>query len=744
MTFLRVTFSDLALVDFDKHHDKAYGVDNQEQGHRLRSQGQHGHKQGHDDIKKAKEHYSRGVHDSAHHEKAHKNNRGAYGKTYQIDGSAAHPAGPRDHLSSSTDKVAELEAGNATSSPDDVTRRKKVIRIRVLSKTPGVASVRIGGQARHMAPETAGDPSTDLEQTPKKHFVPMEVMTSLYTNVRGGTPLAILSEKPNAIAANPGLREENREPRNPHYGTETYRPPSNVYIAGPPALRPPGAETGGRTHYGHQAYIPGPPSRLTALSQGDYQAQTNVDVGEGAGGRHFEPNSETAVNTGSPYTATSIDHEGKDLPLNKGEDPTNAYRNTGALSVNQVPAALAVLSPSHNARTAGYHIHPGNAPPPFAHQQQPLVPVVRAHDHRHPGQVVSHPDIPYANPYSADTAVVVPSRDVGVDPTVRVSAYPVYVEGTAVQPEIYRTPIEKAGVQGGYSPDVVTGVSGYHGADNPDVDHYVQVYPGVQEASQIVPVGQEKDGSLKHLFKTFEDKNINGSPASLTPANGENGGNRQLNDAGTNKVKELDVAGRLSTCHEENCTLPIEKSRLNQLALAKATAVIRHFDKMKNPFRDCKIGACSQGRKCSSKELASGMCSSKKESSKTSPVNGFSKSEKDSMDYGRSKGRSDEELSSEVTDESGERMDGQNDAESKPTTMEEQAKMTADAQLKAARPLLEGMGYMLDVDTTAQKPVYHNKMIKIVKKNYFSQPLRLSSGRNVQDDGLWHAKSSAS
>ncbi|XP_075553679.1 uncharacterized protein LOC142586318 [Dermacentor variabilis] len=800
-------------VDKDKHHDKAYGVDNQEQGHRLKSQGQHGHKQGHDDIKKAKEHYSRGVHDSAHHEKA-KNSRGPYGKAYQIDGSTVHPAGPRDHLSSSTDKVAELEPGNATNSPDDETRRKKIIRIRVLSKTPGVASVRIGGQAANVAPETAGkyngpegdvvEPagqvspprgfseidnsgrsaqsvaggmSTDSEQTPKKHFVPMEVLASLYTNVRGAKPLAGTREEANvnnqhyvgevhhpavhnpasvnsralyneksfqAVAANPGLRDENGDHRNSHYGTETYHPPSNAYIAGPPTHRPPTAETGGRTHYAHQEYIPGPPSRLTAPNQGNYQAQRNVGTVEGTDGRHFEPNSEIAVNAGSPHTATSVGQDGKGLPLNEGDDPTNVYRNAGVLSVDQVPAALAVLTPSQHTRAAGYHQHPGNAPAPFALQQQPPVPLVRAHDHRFAGQVASRPNIPYANPYSADTAVVVPSRDVGAVPDVQVSAYPVYVEGAAIQPEIYRTPLEKPGVQGSYSPGVATGVSGYHGVYNPDVDHYVQVYPGVQEASQIVPVGQEKDGKSKRLFKTFEDKNINDSPTSLTSANGENGSDRQLNDAGAKNVEEIDVAGRLSTCQEENCTLPIEKSRLNQLALAKARDVIRHFDKMKNPFRDCENGACSQSRKCRGKEMASGMCSSKKESSMASPVNGFGNTGKESRDYGRSKGSSDEELSSEAMEESGERMEGQNNAVSKPSTMEEQAMMTADAQLEAARPTLEGMGYILDVDTQAKKTVYPNKMIKIVKKNYFSQPLRLSSGRNVQDDGLWHAKTSAS
>ncbi|KAL1435727.1 hypothetical protein MTO96_010512 [Rhipicephalus appendiculatus] len=216
-------------VDKDKHHDKAYGVDNQERGHRVRSQGQHGHKQGHDDVKKAKEHYSHGVHDSAHHEKAHKN-RAAYGKTYHVDDSAVHPAGPRDHLSSSTDKVAELEAGNATNSPDDTPRRKKVIRIRVLSKTPGIASVTIGGPATNVSPETgsperyaeelrehasppkdisqvdnfgrshegdAGGSVVDSTRTPKKHFVPMEVLASLYTNVRGDTPVAIPREQQN-------------------------------------------------------------------------------------------------------------------------------------------------------------------------------------------------------------------------------------------------------------------------------------------------------------------------------------------------------------------------------------------------------------------------------------------------------------------------------------------------------------------------------------------------------------------
>ncbi|KAL1435726.1 hypothetical protein MTO96_010511 [Rhipicephalus appendiculatus] len=227
-----------------------------------------------------------------------------------------------------------------------------------------------------------------------------------------------------------------------------------------------------------------------------------------------------------------------------------------------------------------------------------------------------------------------PGEDAGTVPAVQVSTYPVYVEGTAVQPDTYRMPIEKPDVQGGYSPHVLTGI-----------------------------------------------------------------------------------------------------------ALAKATAVFRDFDQIKKPFRDCQTGACSQGRKCSRKELASGMCSLKKDNSMTSPVNGFSRIQKEGVEYGRSKGRSDEELSSETTNESGERIqEGHNDDQLKPSTMEEQAILTADAQLKAARPTLEGMGYILDLDKRARKALRPDKIIKIVKKDYFSQPLRLSSGGHVKDDGLWHAK----
>ncbi|XP_049272591.1 uncharacterized protein LOC119397642 [Rhipicephalus sanguineus] len=798
-------------VDKDKHHDKAYGVDNQERGHRLRSQGQHAHKQGQDDIKKAKEHYGHGVHDSAHHEKAHKN-RAAYGKTYH--GSTVHLAGPRDHLSSSTDKVAELEAGNTTNTPDDTPRRKKVIRIRVLSKTPGIASVTIGGRATNVPPETgphhdaeeptehasppkdisqvdnfgrsyeslAGGSAADSTRTPKKHFVPMEVLASLYTNVRGDPFVAIPREQQNLnnqpysaqihrpvvhsqgpavnsrelyneksfqpLIVNPGLREENRENRNPNYGTQTYGPPSTVDTAGPALHHSPGVETGGRTHYGQQGYIPGPPPRLTSLSRGNHQAQANVATSEGSGGHpDFKPNSEIGVDAVPPYTATSADQDSNNVrfyntQVNNGQGQSNAYGNPGALSVNQVPGALHVLSQTQNAPNDGYYT--GNAPAPLAQQQQSPVPVAMTHALRYPGQVTSRPDIPYANPYNVDAGVVIPSQDAGTVPAVHVSTYPVYVEGTAVQPDTYRLPIEKPGVQGGYSPHVLTGVSGYQGADNPTVGHYVQVYPGVQEASQIVPVGQEKDRKSKLFFKTFDDKDINGSPTLQSSEDNEKDNNRQTDDDGTKNANESYDDGRLSTCQEENCTLPIEKSRLNQLALSKATAVFRDFDKIKKPFRDCQTGACGQGRKCSRKELASGMCSLKKDNSVTSPVNGFRKIQKESMDFGRSKGRSDEELSSEATEKSGERTEGQNDDQLKPSTMEEQAIMTADAQLKAARPTLEGMGYILNLGKPARKPLRPDKIIKIVKKDYFSQPLRLSSGGNVKHDGLWHAKTSAS
>ncbi|KAH6927956.1 hypothetical protein HPB50_010042 [Hyalomma asiaticum] len=801
-------------VDKDKHHDKAYGVDNQEQGHRLRSQGQHGHKQGHDDIKKEKEHYSRGVHDSAHHEKAHKHG-GAYGKTYQVDGSAVHPTGTRDHLSSSTDKVAELEAGNATNSPDDESRRKKVIRIRVLSKTPGVASVTVGGRATNTPPEALagyggpeddvaeaagqnsppkdisqignsyrspgsvpGSSSTDSTRTPKKHFVPMEVLAGLYTEARGETPLVALREKPNVsnqpylnqvhrpvvynlgptansrelyneksfqpVVANPGLREqENRAHANQHHGTAAYRPPSDVFVAGSPAHQPPSAETTRPAHYGQQGYIPGPPPRLTSSSRGNPRAQTNVATGEGfRRPPHFVPNAETAISAISPYPATSEGQGDKNVRLfntqvNNGQEQLSAYGNPRALDANQVTATHAVYGQPQNTRISGYPQYPENSPAHLAQQQQAPAPAVRTPNAGYPGQVTSRPNIPYANSY------IVPGQDSGTVPAVQVSAYPAYIEGSAALPEIYRTSIEKPGVQGGYSPSVDIGVSGYHGSDSPAVEHYV-VYPGVQEASQIVPVGHEKDedGRPKRPFNTFGDTDVNSLPTLRTSGYNENRNDMQLNDAGTENANESDDASR-SICQEGNCTQPIQKPPLNQLVTAKTTAVSRHFNKMKKPFTACQTSACSQGGKCSRKDSASGLCSSKKESSKTSPVNAFSKVQKESVIYGRPKGRSEEELSSEATEDSDQRAEGQTD-KLKSGTTGGQALITAGAQPKAARPTQEGMGYRLDVAEPTSKPLQPSKIIKIVKKDYFSQPLRLSSGGNITDDGLWHAKPSAS
>ncbi|KAL3189574.1 hypothetical protein MRX96_002875 [Rhipicephalus microplus] len=399
-------------VDKDKHHDKAYGVDNQEQGHRLRTQGQHGHKQGHDDVKKAKEHYSHGVHDSAHHEKAHKN-RAAYGNNYHVDGSAVDPASTRDHLSSSTSKVAELEAGNATNSPDDTARRKKIIRIRVLSKTPGTASVMIGGHATKVPPES-GSPAGDTEES-----------TALVSPPKATSQID-------------------------NFG-RTYG----------------GVETGRRTHYEQQGYIPGPPPILTSSSRGNHQSQANLVAAEGSGGRpHIEPNSELAVDAVPPYSATYADHDRNNIRLhnthvNNGQDQSNAYGNTEALVINQVPGALQVLSQPHNAQNTVHYT--GNAPASFAQQQQSPVPVARSHNLGSSGQVTSRPDIPY-NPYNG------PGQDAGAVPTVQLSTYPIYVEGTAVQSDTDRRPIEKPDAHVGYSPHVLTGVNGYQEADNPDDD----------------------------------------------------------------------------------------------------------------------------------------------------------------------------------------------------------------------------------------------------------------------------------
>ncbi|KAH9381321.1 hypothetical protein HPB48_011749 [Haemaphysalis longicornis] len=211
----------------DKHHDKAYGIDNQERGVRVNSKGKHGHNKGHDDLVKSKEHYSHGVHDSSHNEKLFANSKSTLGAGYPVKGPALYQRGPRDHLSSSTDKVTELEEGNATNahSNGDTTGKKKVIRIRVITKRPEVASVFIKGQVANGSPgsvdsyvhagysdaqpdeyyapskdkqpkdssdqsieNVSNDPSAGPALPSKKHFVPMEVLASFYGNIHGKSP----------------------------------------------------------------------------------------------------------------------------------------------------------------------------------------------------------------------------------------------------------------------------------------------------------------------------------------------------------------------------------------------------------------------------------------------------------------------------------------------------------------------------------------------------------------------------
>ncbi|KAK8779356.1 hypothetical protein V5799_019305 [Amblyomma americanum] len=789
-------------VDRDKHHDKGYGVDNQERGHRLNSQGQHGHKQGHDDIKKAKEHYSHGVHDSAHHEKILKNAKSPYGKTYRVEGSSVYPEGPRDHLSSSTDKVAELENGNSTH-PDednsDASRSKKVIRIRVLSKVPDLASVTIGGQvidaqsdfrvnnadSEDSALQPAGyvepprdipmlvdtgrsaetvpsDPSADSELTPKKHFVPIEVLKGLHENVRGGTTqninvnsqhhapniygLATYRPRPasgrqiynersfEAVAINPVLQSGDKGTQvNVNYGTPAYRPASNVDTPGtvPYAHT---AENGGQPYHDHPEYSGPPPSSSTSGGV----AQSRENYGSERNGA-TEPGSLTGVPAGTPYTRSSEDQSARELlktEENSRQKLPSAY--LGTFGSNQGSPVFRVSSQPPSFQSAGYRHFSGNGATSIVHQQ-PAAQVVRDQVPGYPNQAVQHP---FTYPYAVDTAVVVPRQEGGTSPAVHAATYPVYIEGTAVLPESYRAPAVRDAIQVSYSP---LAANGYDGTNNPAAG----LYPRIQEASEIVSVEQEKYTEPKRTFKTFEDGNS--SPPLPVSESGERGHDNVFNGTAATKAGEADLDGSLQVCQGDNCTLPVEKSRLNQIALAKAEAIFRHFEQMKNPHRKCRTGACqsrkppSQDRKCASKKLVTGLCPSKKRIPTTSPANGYDGSDNDNTNFKLPARTPDRKSSAETAKESREQQQRrQDEGRAKPSTMEEQAMMAADDELRLAKPVLEGMGYMLDADTPARKPLFRNKMVKIVKKDYFSQPLLLSSGGKVGEDGLWHAKKSAS
>ncbi|CAN7989254.1 unnamed protein product, partial [Ixodes hexagonus] len=147
-------------VDRDKHHDKAYGVDKQEQGHRVHSKEHHGHEEGHDDVEKAKEHYQKGIHDSAHQERLHTKNKGGYHQDYAVVGSS-HPRGPGDHASSSTDEVSALKTGNISNSlPGDTDRTRKIVRIRVRTKDQPVPAITVGHVDGTLIGSISGGPET--------------------------------------------------------------------------------------------------------------------------------------------------------------------------------------------------------------------------------------------------------------------------------------------------------------------------------------------------------------------------------------------------------------------------------------------------------------------------------------------------------------------------------------------------------------------------------------------------------
>lgn len=116
--------SESTLSFSDRHHDKAYGEDKNEQGHRVHSGGRHGHEEGHDDVAKAKEHYEKGVHDSAHHERQHEDIEGSYGERRNYGTIPSPPVVPEDHVSGSNAPVTAVK-------PESV---KQIPRIRVRQK----------------------------------------------------------------------------------------------------------------------------------------------------------------------------------------------------------------------------------------------------------------------------------------------------------------------------------------------------------------------------------------------------------------------------------------------------------------------------------------------------------------------------------------------------------------------------------------------------------------------------------
>ncbi|CAN8018483.1 unnamed protein product, partial [Ixodes persulcatus] len=157
-------------VDKDKHHDKAYGVDNQEQGHRMHSKEHHAHEEGHDDVEKAKEHYQKGTHDSAHQERLHKKNKGGYHQDYAIVGSS-HPRGPGDYVSSSTDEVSALKTGNVTNNlPGSADKKSNIVRIRVRTKNQLVPTVTVGHMDGALIGSVIGESGT-YARTPHANIV---------------------------------------------------------------------------------------------------------------------------------------------------------------------------------------------------------------------------------------------------------------------------------------------------------------------------------------------------------------------------------------------------------------------------------------------------------------------------------------------------------------------------------------------------------------------------------------------
>lgn len=776
----------------DKHHDKAYGVDNQEHGHHVNSRGHHAHEEGHDDVRKAKEHYQKGVHDSAHQERL-KQNAGGYVPAYGTMASH-HSTAPKDHLSSSTDKVTALKTDNATSSrPSETERKRKVVRVRVRTKSTQDPPATVAHAPRAFVGLNGGQtgtyaqvPSVDTGDD-KPVYYDKVYMSGVQEQPGENSPYfpvtnlgAYRNTTQDTGRLPPGVAAQGVEVANVPYSTEYYRPGvykqnSNTgrqYDIGVnnAAAVTPGVGSGSREDLGTlkynnlynsqpnypinmlttrphsnaqnapESYNPrtytGPVSNNARYGTGAYhQITPEIDVAKSNdqhGGLTYhlgqyqiaqgQPNTIPGQSVKSVGTAELTYDLNLQAPV-QGTHSSIRHRNSHHsqhLPPTQYPRNSAYFPNQHSSSQEG---------PPYAANQVPVQ--QRYSQVPTPEQLIPHP--PVSKPYSYSVADLnsAPNQQGIINQNDRVVSYPLPTDRAVAPADDYRTQFTKVAGPGVH----------YEGQDQPPIVYldeagsaspYVQyAYPRAeQKTAEATRANSRSEDRPPSLFQTFRNNQAETAHRVTTPMRLEKEAmvtETFPNDA----VEEMDKDRRAKSttnfgregsnlrCVHGNCTsLQGNAQIMNQLTPSK------HPPEFSNSLRKCRQGSCSS----QNQRGANFKCDEKTDDSRCMEENGNRKNkhfeatnnENNQLQQGAQRRRT---------------------MPRKPKTLEEQALMSANADLELARPMLEGLGYIFDLEGSATESYGKSRQkTKTTPKRFFSQPVVMRSPGTMKENGLWQAK----